>query len=290
MCTVSYIPGWEGEYLLHPSSWHASRPVRGAWSKMTSGEFAGKFAQRFGSDARLGYQGAGAFGAVSALATAIEAAGTLETQAVARALYSTRFDEFYGNFSFTSMGQCNMPFLMLQHTRAARAAEIVWPLSEVLPTTSIEFPMPTWAQRFCQNRGAGTSFASPGTGPAPALECSGHGTCNATGACVCAAGWSGASCDGTTSAGTGGVAPSCNATQMLSQQVSSMLTATPGWAYVMLGALALVLLLLILLLVLGCTARSKPPATPLLTNHGAASDVSVGKGEVSLNTVSPEHT
>jgi ABC-type branched-subunit amino acid transport system substrate-binding protein len=90
VCTISYIPTWPGEYLFHPSPWSATRPVRGQWSGLTSVEFAARFAAAYGGDASLTYQGAGAFGGAAALAAAIEAAGTLETQAVARQLYKVQ--------------------------------------------------------------------------------------------------------------------------------------------------------------------------------------------------------
>ena len=144
VCTISYIPSWAGEYLFHPSPWAATRPVVGAWSGLTSIEFAARFASRYGADAQLSYQGAGAFGIASALAAAIESAGTLEAQAVAHQLYSMQFDEFYGNFTFSAAGQAQFPFLMLQHTHAEQANMIVYPPTEVVPGTgAIEFPMPT---------------------------------------------------------------------------------------------------------------------------------------------------
>ena len=198
VCTISYIPSWAGEYLFHPSPWAASRPVRGAWSGLTSSEFASRFASRYGADAPLTYQGAGAFGGASALAAAIEAAGTLETQAVARQMYGLQFDEFYGNFSFSAAGQAQFPFLMLQHTHAQQVNEIVYPAAEVVGGTTVEFPMPTWAQRFCRAMGPGNTFATyvPTAGAAAAtVECSGHGACNSAGACECAGGYSGGSCE-----------------------------------------------------------------------------------------------
>ena len=206
VCTISYIPTWPGEYLFHPSPWAATRPVRGKWSGLTSIEFAERFETRYGADAQLTYQGAGAFGGVSALAASIEAAGVLDTHAVARKMYTMRFDEFYGNFTFSAAGQAQFPFLMLQHTHSAGANEIVYPPTEVVGGTSMEFPMPTWAQRFCRALGPGSTYNDylAASGSAGTPECSGHGTCNAAGQCECTGGHTGAAC----AVAPGGATPS----------------------------------------------------------------------------------
>jgi len=255
VCTVSYIPSWEGEYLFHPSAWSADRPVRGTWSGLTSSEFASRFASKFGADAPLSYQGAGAFGGAAALSAAVEAAGTLDSETVARRLYSMRFDEFYGNFTFSALGQAQIPFLMLQHLHATRASAIVWPPSEVSSGTRLEFPMPPWKQRYCRVYGPGTSFVSPGAA-ALSLECSGHGTCNGAGACECTGGYSGVSCS------TSPDGPAGPGSQPSGAHDSSELA---GWR--LFGIFAIVGILLACVYSVVKTSCLRPQVNPLLTHH-----------------------
>ena len=80
---------WQGEYVAGPTPWHVSANRTGAYSKISSEQFAEIYKDRTGDD--VGYQGAAAFGSAAALASAIEAAGTLDTELVRQALQAASY-------------------------------------------------------------------------------------------------------------------------------------------------------------------------------------------------------
>ena len=53
---------WQGEYAIGYATWHRSSTTRGAWSNMTSEEFASAFEDRY-DDATVPYQGTMQFAA-----------------------------------------------------------------------------------------------------------------------------------------------------------------------------------------------------------------------------------
>ena len=103
---------WQGEYVAGPTPWHVSVPRTGHYSKLSSAQFAEMYRDRTGDN--VGYQGAATFGAAAALASAIEAAGTLDTKRVRQALQATHLDEFYANISFDDNCQISAPMLVVQ--------------------------------------------------------------------------------------------------------------------------------------------------------------------------------
>ena len=107
---------------------------------------------------------------------AIEAAGTLETDAVAAQLRSLDMFDVFGRMRFDANGQGTVAMIPLQHVPGSGAQAMV---SEA----SLAFPMPTWPQRWCQQLGPGKTYADY-AGEVLSVECSGHGQCNARGACV----------------------------------------------------------------------------------------------------------
>ena len=76
---------WQGQYALGYATWHRSSAVRGAYSGMTSEEFASAYEARY-DGMSVPYQGTAQFAAGCALAHAIETADSLDTEAVAAAL------------------------------------------------------------------------------------------------------------------------------------------------------------------------------------------------------------
>ena len=241
--TASYIPGWEGEYLFHPSSWAPGKKTIGQFSNMSSSDFASRFATMWGSTAQLTYHGAAAFGGLCALAKSIEDASSVETQAVAAQLYAQTFTEFYGTFSFGTSGQAILPFLILQHDPSG-LENILYPPAEASSTLPT-FPAPSWKARFCKRYGPATSAAWGNAGAEGwdsgltvlDVECSGHGTCNAAGQCECTGGHTGAAC----AVAPGGATPSaggvCGTTEFtnvlyngssLSEMTSNCLPSLPS--------------------------------------------------------------
>ena len=186
---------WQGEYVAGPTPWHASVPRTGAYSKLSSAQFAQIYHERTGDD--VGYQGAAAFGAAAALASAIEAAGTLDTEPVRKALQTTNLHEFYANIVFDDNGQINAPMLVVQMQPRKQHEDVVYD-DNGKQLARFVYPMPSWAQRRCGALGPGRSadnslaaatssdFIALTDRPRSALAaCSGHGRCAADGSCAC---------------------------------------------------------------------------------------------------------
>ena len=194
---------WQGEYVVGPTPWHVSANRTGAYSKLSSAQFALMYRDRTGDN--VGYQGAATFGAAAALASAIEAAGTLDTERVRQALQATRLDEFYANISFDANNQISAPMLVVQmHPKEDAAEEQA---ERVVGLAPFVYPVPSWAQRRCEALGPGHSSnnsLAAATSPDFILlakrpsnansSCSGHGSCNAQGSCSCNARYAGRRC------------------------------------------------------------------------------------------------
>ena len=137
--------GWrEAHYLIEHSIWHPSVDgVRGAFSNLTSTEFAARFSERFvGVDVH--FLGAAAFAAGVALAAAIEAAGSTETAAVAAALRAMDLPEFYGRIRFDEHGQMIHTPLVVQLRPGETRDRVVYdPVDGNVD--AMAFPMPTCA-------------------------------------------------------------------------------------------------------------------------------------------------
>lgn len=193
--TSAFIRGWEGEYVLSPSPWHPSVDwPRGEYSNWTSARFARGY-EELGA-APPEYRGASMFAALCALCAAIEAAGTTQPEAVAAALRATDLSEFYGRVAFDGERMNSAHgLLVLQHMPNTDARAIVAPAHEVVDAAvTLLFPMPSWEERWCRHIGAGLTRRDD-TGSTLPVECSGHGTCDTSGACVCDADHVGATCD-----------------------------------------------------------------------------------------------
>ena len=184
--TSTNVPSWEGEYVVSPSPWHPTLPGVGSFTNWTAAQFVEAYAAEYGGDTPV-YQGASFFGGMAALGAAIEAAGTLETEAVASQLRSLDMFDVFGRTRFDGNGQGLVAMIPLQHAPGSGSQAII---SEA----SLAFPMPPWPQRWCQQLGPGKTYAD-NTGEVLGMECSGHGQCDARGACVCAPGFDGESCD-----------------------------------------------------------------------------------------------
>ena len=197
---------WQGEYIAGPTPWHVSVPRTGAYSKLSSAQFAEMYRERTGDN--VGYQGAATFGAAAALASAIEVAGTLDTESVRQALQATYLDEFYADISFDNNSQISAPMLVVQmqpreqqgycapglHLHCISAEQVVCDKT----ARELIYPMPSWAQRRCEALGPGRSannslaaatsseFIPLADRPSNAsAACSGHGSCSAQGSCTC---------------------------------------------------------------------------------------------------------
>ena len=194
---------WQGEYVLGPTPWHPSTPARGEFSNLTSGDFYARYKEA-NDNAEVTYHGAANFAAAATLVDAIERAQSLETAAVAAQMDAIQLNEFYGSVSFDANHQIELPMVVTQVAEGlprypGQVEEVVFPPAAV-STGSTAFPMPTWASRRCRALGPVSTWSDDGavegatTTTRLTQECSGHGTCDDAGACVCASGWGGATC------------------------------------------------------------------------------------------------
>ena len=187
---------WQGEYVAGPTPWHVSVPRTGAYSGLSSAQFAEIYRDRTGDN--VGYQGAATFGAAAALASAIEAAGTLDTESVRQALNATDLHEFYANISFDANNQISAPMLVVQMQPKKVAAEKQAERVVADGLATFVYPVPSWARRRCEALGPGHSAnnslaAATSSDFIPLTErpsnasaaCSGHGSCSAHGNCTC---------------------------------------------------------------------------------------------------------
>ena len=200
---------WQGEYVLESTAWERSEAsVRGSFSNLTGTEFSALFTSHV-PGASVGYLGAGAFASAVVLASAIEAAGTLETEAVRQALVATDLTEFYTHrIRFDANGQNTADMVVSQMFSGTSASnhedELVYVHGSsdaaLADGSRVFFPQPTWAQRLCVRASNRASFAPNSSGAASASmlqlqECHGRGYCSLRGACVCDAGYTGVHCE-----------------------------------------------------------------------------------------------
>ena len=183
---------WQGEYVLGPTPWASSLPTHGAFSGLSSSEFAEMFRKRF-DGSEVSYNGAAQFAAACALAAAIEAANSTEPAAVATQLRGLGIDEFYGRLAFGTDRQISSAgLLVVQHHSPGGSLKVVHSPTGLPTTGELQFPCPPWAQRRCRVLGPQANASTP-AGPR-VVECSGHGVCNLAGECECEAGYEGVAC------------------------------------------------------------------------------------------------
>jgi hypothetical protein len=184
---------WQGEYILGTTPWHHTSPVVGEFSGIDSPTFASRYLDRFG--AQPGYNDALMYGGAVALAAAIEAAGTLNTNDVAEALRALDLTEFYAHVRFNADGMIDRDMLVIQYAPGSTEYKVVAPASAVTDGV-LHFPTPTWAERRCRAFGPGQATgAQVSVADRPEQECSAHGSCNDVGECVCEPGRSGLRCE-----------------------------------------------------------------------------------------------
>ena len=182
---------WQGEYVLGPTPWHRNSPVVGEFSGKTSTWFFEEYKARF-EDSQVAYQGVSNFGLACALGAAIEAAGTLEKEAVKAELNSLNLQEFYGQVEFQESGQVDLDMIVVQYAPNKEEEDIVYP-SEAISDGEFLFPTPTWAQRRCWY--TEKIWALERNNQEDAYECDGSGACNEEGTCTCNEGYSGSHCE-----------------------------------------------------------------------------------------------
>ncbi|CAE8658769.1 unnamed protein product, partial [Polarella glacialis] len=180
---------WQGSHVLDVTHWDESSTTTGEFSGMTSAAFSSRFEQRWAY--RPSYLGAAQFAALCALSKAIEAANSLEVEAVAREMRLMNLSEFYARVKFDAFGQIAVTPLVTQVPPPLGSKhpglfdhfvyKTVWPGK----ASDFTFPLPSWAFRRCFFEKVDLDGAA----------CFGRGHCGAEGACVCQDGWEGDSCE-----------------------------------------------------------------------------------------------
>lgn len=124
-----------GEYVTLSGISHPSLPFPGM------AEFAAEHEARYGEPP--GLQSANAYACVQILATAIEEAGTLDTETVRDTIAGIDTMTVVGQVQFRADGTPIMPDIVVQWQEGKQ--EIVWP--EEYRTAPFAYPAPAWSER-----------------------------------------------------------------------------------------------------------------------------------------------
>ena len=133
--------GSDADYAIGPTQWEASMSYRGAHFGSAS-DYAARYQEMWGQAPT--YQAAGSTAAALALHLDIEAAGSLDTDAVRTALHSLDVATFYGPISFDETGKNTakpMGTIQVQHGEILVVAPSNAAVAELL------YPAPAWAER-----------------------------------------------------------------------------------------------------------------------------------------------
>ena len=133
--------GKDAHYLIGPTQWEASMSYQGDYFGSAS-DYAERYAAKWGGPPA--YQSASATAAALALQMAIEAAGSLDADAVRAALRSLDAVTFYGRISFDSTGKNAakpMGAIQIQNGDIRVVAPANAAVAELL------YPAPRWKDR-----------------------------------------------------------------------------------------------------------------------------------------------
>lgn len=124
------------EHVMGPSHWEygvtfskkAAKKARMKWIGPSQDEFVSLFKKAVGKDMLPSYHAAEAGAAVLALVLAVEEAGTVDSDAVRKALGDLKFMSYYGNWDVDDTGkQAGHSMVDVQWQNGVRT--IVWPLA-----------------------------------------------------------------------------------------------------------------------------------------------------------------
>ena len=133
--------GSDANFLIGPTQWEASMSYRGDYFG-SAADYAERFKQKWG--AAPAYQSANATAAALALQLGIQAAGSLDADAVREALRSLDVDTFYGPISFDSTGKnATKPMGAVQIQEGV--PRVVAPASAAV--AELQYPAPPWSDR-----------------------------------------------------------------------------------------------------------------------------------------------
>ena len=133
--------GADANYLIGPTQWESSMSYKGEYFGSAS-DYAERYRNKWGDPPV--YQAASATAAALALHAAIESAGSLDADAVRRALRNLDISTFYGPIKLDSVGKNTakpMGAAQIQDGEILVVAPVSAAVSEVL------YPAPSWKER-----------------------------------------------------------------------------------------------------------------------------------------------
>lgn len=133
--------GSDADYAIGPTQWEASMSYRGEHFG-SAADYAARYQEMWGETPT--YQAAGSTAAALALHLAIEAAGSLDTDAVRAALRALDIDTFYGPIRFDETGKNTAkPMGAIQ----VQNGEILVVAPSNAAVADLLYPTPAWAER-----------------------------------------------------------------------------------------------------------------------------------------------
>ena len=133
--------GADADYIIGPTQWEGTMSWSDEWFG-TAKEFYDRYSAKWGE--APSYQAAESSATGLALQLAIEAAGSLDTDAVRQALYDLDVDTFYGPINFDDTGKnAGKPMGAIQIQDGV--INVVAPGAAAV--ADITYPMPPWDQR-----------------------------------------------------------------------------------------------------------------------------------------------
>jgi branched-chain amino acid transport system substrate-binding protein len=133
--------GADAEYIWGATQWESSMTWEDPWFG-TAADYAARYEGRFGTPPS--YQAAESTAAALVLHLAIEAAGSLETEAIRTALHDMEITTFYGPIRFDETGKNTAkPMATVQ----IQNGEIVVIAPEEVAVAQPVFPAPLWSER-----------------------------------------------------------------------------------------------------------------------------------------------
>jgi len=139
--------GSDGNYVLSPTQWNEKMNFKCDLTGWTSSQFSDLYEELYGHSANI--LAASTFAAAMSLGSAIEAAGSLNSDDVAYEMNRVDISSFFGRIRFNTFNMNSADMALLQ-LNGHSELNIVSP--NTVATAPLIYPMPTWEHRECEEK------------------------------------------------------------------------------------------------------------------------------------------